>query len=207
MRIQKLLLIIVLCFGGNKMFAQSLSVSVGWYQIINRADGPEVSFFQRSTLHQKVFASMELYFSEFYNSNKNYRFGLRLQGVKIHSSPVYPSEVNFASRDGVDYGLFSFLLNYQRKIVYVENNFVVLNVAPGITFFSTDIVNYRESGFGNLPDAKFSVTSGLDYIYRFNEQLALKLGGKFTFVFSENSDIYPFSSGPSIEIGLVFGKL
>jgi len=207
MRIQKLLLIIVLCFGCNKMFAQSLSVGVGWYQIVNRAGGPEKDFFKRSSLHQKIFFSLELYFREFFNTDKNYRFGLRFQGVKIHRQPVYPSEVNLASRDGVDYGLFSFLLNYQRKIVYVENDFVVLNVAPGITLFSTDIVNYRESGFGSLPDTKFSVIGGLDYIYRFNEQLGFKIGGEFTYLFSENSEIYPFSSGPSIEIGLVFGKL
>lgn len=203
------IVLILLIIISSEMMGQSLSLNAGWYGNIHRGEAPGDDLASRSTLHHKLFGSIELYFSELLDSDRFYRIGIRVQGTQIIAKPLNPSNENLANREGIDYKMGSLLLNYQRKLVYKEPVYVLLNLSSGFTFFSSELrsgFNYSDTFLGNLPDTKFTLNGGFDYIVKLEEKIAVRLGARYTYFTGKNEEIYPFSPGPSIEIGLLFGN-
>lgn len=208
MKKRHLLFVSTLLLINHILTAQSVSLSIGWYHNINRAEPTGQSLWESAYLSQRPLGSIEVYFSDLINNpEKFHRSGLRIQGFSINSKPVYPSKVSYASQDGTRYGMFVILWNFQRKVIYRDRSFGMLAVAPGLAFFSDDNDKYSDTIFVNLPNVKFAFNGGFDYYYKIDEKSAFRIAIKYTQVFSDNIDTYPFSSGPSIEAGFIFGKL
>lgn len=208
MKKRHLLFVSTLLLINHILTAQSVSLSIGWYHNINRAEPPGQSLWESAYLSQRPLGSIEVYFSDLINNpEKFHRSGLRIQGVSIKSRPVYPSKVNYARQNGTHYGMFMMLWNIQRKVIYLDRSFGMLTIAPGLAFFSEDNNDYSDTVLGGLPITRFAFNGGFDYYYKFDEKSAFRIAIKYTQVFSDNIDTYPFSSGPSIEAGFIYGKL
>ncbi|MFH1311624.1 MAG: hypothetical protein ABIJ00_00190 [Candidatus Eisenbacteria bacterium] len=178
----------------NLANAHGLDLAIGWHRLAEEAPpwrGPETG--GRLPGGQPLY-SLGMFFNDFGDRHKA-RFGLR-----------YTTHQTLHEIDGIgrSFRMQSFLLDYQRQLLWHKPFRVVADVCVGLSTFSTHVpypYNYSDD-FSIHLHAPATVVPGLGWQCQVASQFTLQAGLWYYWLLGDSDKVTPFRSSFALTFGL-----